>query len=622
MTKPRRLIFVVMPWHTLHLPSLAAGILTTIVHEHSTELPWEVETCYANLHWAEYLEQATDGFVTPDKYQLLGEDLFFQATGEWTFSPALYGGTEFRVDEYRRAFLGPPEDFELALAAHRVSNGFVDKVADELLARGPDVIGLTSVFQQNLASLALARRIKEKVPQIVTMMGGANCDGVQGPALHRNFPFLDYVFSGEADIAFREFLEHLDGARPIEQVSSVSWRDETGASRTNKHGPLPKPSDFPIPYHDDYFAQAMESGVSRYIEPNVITESARGCWWGQKHHCTFCGLNGLGMTYRSKNPDVFLEELEYLIRRHQSLDVVLADNILDMKYLTTVLPTIKARGWDVRIHYEIKANLKRDQLELLRDAGVWHVQPGIESLSTKVLKLMEKGTTGPQNVKLLRECEELNLTATWNMLAGFPGEDEEDYRRIQAQLPALVHLQPPSGATRLALERFSPFFNDAKLGFAKRWPSLFYSLAYDLPQKELRDIVYIFDDEQHGVTDRVIDDMQRAVEKWRAAYRSGCTLTQQQVPEGLLIRDQRIGWERRDFVLSDPIAIDAYLELSRPLTYRGLEEAVTRNGRLIDTGRLDAILAQFRQDGLIFEDDGLMIALATKPIPFRLRLAA
>jgi ribosomal peptide maturation radical SAM protein 1 len=622
MSGSKKILFVVMPWHSMHLPSLATGLLSTIVHQHCSATRYSVETLYANIQWAHYLEQATEGAVTPAKYALLGEDLFFQATGEWIFTPALHDDPEWQLAAYTKAFEGPAQDLELALAAYRVSAGFIDLLVDEIIAKAPDIVGLTSVFQQNVASLALAKQLKKRAPQIMVIMGGSNCDGVQGPALHRNYPFLDYVFSGESDYAFKRFLEYLDGSIGIDSVPNVSWRDSGGASVTNRHGQLPKASDFVIPFHDDYFVQAMDSPVSRHIEPNIIAESARGCWWGQKHHCTFCGLNGMGMAYRSKDPDVFLAELDYLIRRHQSLDVVLADNILDMKYLTTVLPAITARQWDVRIHYEIKANFKRDQLEALRDAGVWHVQPGIESLSTSVLRIMDKGTTGPQNVKLLRECEELNLTTTWNWLAGFPGETEDSYRHIERQIPALVHLQPPSGATRLAVERFSPYFNDRSLGFAERRPSLYYSMLYGLPREEVEDIVYIFDDDKAGVGDDVINDMQRAVEAWHTAYKSGSTLIKHDTSDAIVIEDRRAGWPRRDHVLGDSGSIALYRALGRPQSLA----ALAATAEIADAGETEQSIGEkverFRADGLVFEDGGSFIALATDKIPFRLRLAA
>ena len=67
-------------------------------------------------------------------------------------------------------------------------------------------------------------------------------------------------------------------------------------------------------------------------------ESARGCWWGQKHHCVFCGLNGSTMRFRAKSPDRVFAELVHQARRYRSFRFEAVDNILDMGYLTTLLP--------------------------------------------------------------------------------------------------------------------------------------------------------------------------------------------------------------------------------------------------------------------------------------------
>ncbi len=42
----------------------------------------------------------------------------------------------------------------------------------------------------------------------------------------------------------------------------------------------------------------------------VPYETSRGCWWGQKKHCTFCGLNPLGMNYRAKSPERAVEIID------------------------------------------------------------------------------------------------------------------------------------------------------------------------------------------------------------------------------------------------------------------------------------------------------------------------
>jgi magnesium-protoporphyrin IX monomethyl ester (oxidative) cyclase len=57
----------------------------------------------------------------------------------------------------------------------------------------------------------------------------------------------------------------------------------------------------PYPTFDDYFAQLRTTSFAKRVLPALVMETSRGCWWGAKHHCTFCGLNAEGMAFRSKS---------------------------------------------------------------------------------------------------------------------------------------------------------------------------------------------------------------------------------------------------------------------------------------------------------------------------------
>ncbi|MCE0447111.1 hypothetical protein LT493_30015 [Streptomyces tricolor] len=59
---------------------------------------------------------------------------------------------------------------------------------------------------------------------------------------------------------------------------------------------------------------------------------------GEKHHCTFCGLNGFAMAFRAKPGERLWAEIDRLVRRHRILDVVTVDNIIDMAYSATSCP--------------------------------------------------------------------------------------------------------------------------------------------------------------------------------------------------------------------------------------------------------------------------------------------
>lgn len=604
-----------MPWASLHYPSLAIGILQSLAKQHCPD--WEVDSLYANLLWADYLYEHTDGEFTPKQYGEIADELFLCEAGDWAFASALHGVEAWRVNEYVDLFGGTPEQFELVRSTQRHAIAFTAELATWISERHYDVVGFTSTFMQNVPSIALARQLRRVGCQAAIVFGGANCDGVQGRTLHKNFPEIDYVVSGEGETAFPAFLQALTRERhSLETVPGLCWR-RSGTQVANSSTESFPIEALPFPSYDGYFEQLDASTVGRFFEPQLVVETARGCWWGEKHHCKFCGLNGSSMHFRSKSPNRVLSELEFLTSKHHILDVIVTDNIIDSHYFSSMLPTLREREWDLRVHYEVKANLKREHLQLLQECGVRHIQPGIESLSAKVLGLMDKGVTGAQNVQTLREAEEANLTVSWNYLVGFPGEDAADYTPVLEQIPKLHHLQPPAGTSRIAIERFSPYFEKPWLGFAAKSLKPVYRLIYDLTDEELVDMVYLFDSPPQGVGEDTRFALQEAIDAWRIAYRDGSTLMQKDFGDRIVIEDGRDRSRPLMHVLSDPASLAIYRVLQKPARTPALIKRVSQMG--FSENALRECLNRLKHSGLLFQDGEWLVTVATNDAPFRTR---
>lgn len=555
--------------------------------------------------------------ISAAQYTDIGENRQRWAPGEWVFSSALHDVLEWKVDEYKGKFPHGDELFALTYTAHRLAPRFISQLADEICASPPEVLGLTSTFAQNVASLALAKAVKLRSPDTVIVMGGANCDGVMGPAMHSRYTFLDYVISGEGEDALVELLEALDGARGLGTVRNLSWRDPAFFSRSNEQRNDVAVARLPPPNFDDYFIQFEQCETAEHVEPSLVLESSRGCWWGAKHHCTFCGLNGTTMTFRTKAAADVMREIMLLTDRHKVLDIMMADNIIAMDSFKDLLPQLSSLDSDVRLHYEIKSNLTLEQIEQLRSAKVMHVQPGIESLSTHVLNLMEKGVTAAQNVYSLRELEQHNLTVSWNILAGFPGEDVSEYRKMLRAFPNLYHLQPPLGATRIMLQRFSPYFSKPWLGFQNKRPAECYEFIYGLSSSELTDMVYMFESDGLGVSDAIIHEIELEVEKWQAAYRDGARLTHTIDGDVVYIQDGR-GKSEIEHILRG-IEASIFAAVEEPSRVTGIRRRLETDGWNCDPHSLRRCLEDLCFRGLLFDDAGWYVRLSMNVRPHRIR---
>ena len=265
----------------------------------------------------------------------------------------------------------------------------------------------------------------------------------------RSFPFLDAAVSGEGDLVFPELVRRVLEGLGLDDLPGVTTRANVAARFAV--GPIPERADGdadgrpPLPDDSDYFEQFARSRFAGKWTPGLFLETARGCSWGEKSHCTFCGLNGTTMAFRSKSPSRALDELRALVARHPRSDLQVVDNILDTRYFESLLPELAKSPPPSPVFWETKSSLKKEQVRLLADAGVTRIQPGIESLSDAVLKLMRKGVTAFQNVQLLKWCRELGVTPYWNLLWGFPDELARGVRADGAPRPAPLAPRPAVG---------------------------------------------------------------------------------------------------------------------------------------------------------------------------------
>ncbi len=612
--EPRRVLLVCMPWASVDMPSLALSTLEPLVRRHPGVEA--VDVLYANLRWVDHVERQTNGRIGEREHNKIARGDFI-GTGEWVFSAALYDETPPQDTPFFQQASDQGADLVAPTEMYGLSRGFVRALAEEIVRGGYHVIGLTSTFDQNIPSLALATQLKRLDADLTTVLGGANCDGSQGHALHRSFGCLDYVVRGEAELVLPDLLDAIteqaaghDPTPRLRQISGLCWRDG-GRSAANPFSGGMVPIDrVPTPTFDAYFAGFHASTACRDVLPKICVEGGRGCWWGEKHHCTFCGLNGSLMTHRSKSPERMLTELKDAVRRHRALDVVFADNILDMSYLHTLMPGLGETGWDLRLFFEVKSNLGYRHLRTLADGGVTQIQPGVENLSSRVLGLMRKGVTGWQNIRLLRDCRSLAIFPSWNFLYGFPGETWDDYGSIVGQMAHLAHLFPPDAWTRIRLTRFSPYFDDAALGMVNEGPSGLLSSIYRLPREELADLVYVFDSAQAGLSQDEGEQLEKSLRDWEDAHPGARLVAVEQEGE-LRIVDERQQGIRREFVMSDPVETATYVDLLKGRTVEAVTRRLVSSGHDVTPERIGRMLDDWVEAGLVYRDGTHHVALAT-----------
>jgi len=612
-----------MPFGPAFSPSLALSLLQAELSRHDVTS----KVLYPSIRFAEIIGQHFYNGIAVE-----GRPAQIEMAGEWIFSDALFDRPVRDDDPYLEDVLVGHANWAHPFAARRVSAGLVRRIAaarrhvpafldwciERIVAERPRIVGFTSVFQQHVASLAAARRLKGAMPEVVILFGGANCEGAMGAETVRQFPFVDAAVSGEGELILPQLVarvrarETLEGLAGVRTPAAMSAGLDPAGPLTNAPG-VRHMDDLPHPNYADYMRQFQASRLDRDWTPTLYFETSRGCWWGERQHCTFCGLNGATMTYRSKSASRAVEELADMVAAYPNCDFQVSDNILDLKYFKDVLPELARRQLGVKLFYETKANLKRDQVRLLRDAGVLEIQPGIESLSDGVLQSMKKGVSALQNVQLLKWCKELGVVPLWNILWGFPGESAEDYARMTALVPLLAHLPAPTGFSGLRLDRFSPNFVRAKdMGFeaVRALPS--YRHIYGFSEAVLSNLAYAFTYRLADGRDVAgyVRPLLRALGRWRRLD-EGVDLFSLPIDDDLHIWDFRPGVREHVTVLAglDRVLYEACDEIADATRLAASGQA---KGFSVTALEVADRLRPLVERGLVVKDGGRYLALAIR----------
>ncbi|HWW60267.1 MAG TPA: RiPP maturation radical SAM C-methyltransferase [Thermoanaerobaculia bacterium] len=607
---------VTMPFGPVFQPSIALSLLRSGL----TRIGIGSRTFYFSVDYAERI-----GLRLYAGISHFGRPPLMKLAGEWIFSGAVFGTSaeaeeryvndvlRKRRTDYRRAPRPVSEALvRTVVAARHGADTFIDECAKRVADENPRIVGLTSVFHQHLASLAIAKRLKALCPDVFIVIGGANCDGVMGAETMRQFGFLDAVVSGEGEEMFTTIVRRVLAGQAVDDLQGVYTRRNVDAKiAAGQFQPTPilmKMDEVPYPDYDEYFERFNRSRFSRRYTPRIMYETSRGCWWGERSHCTFCGLNGATMAYRSKSAPRAMEELRYLAGRYENSEIEVTDTILDLAYFKDFIPALAREKKDYTLFYETKANLRKDQVRMLRDARILRIQPGIESFSDDVLRLMRKGVTALQNVQLLKWCKEFGIHPQWNFLVGFAREPAEEYARMSRMLPLLWHLPPPADMVPIRIDRFSPNFNESeKLGFRNVRPLDAYAHVYPFDPAAIRNLAYFFNFEyqQPQNVDAYAKPLERAVRAWISAS-SQSDLFSIDTGDHLLIWDLRPGARHPLTMLSDasrliylacdavnhPRQLASQLALDVDAVIAELERLVAKQLMLQDGGRYLALAVQ------------------------------
>ena len=683
-----RIALINMPFANLNMPSLALTQLKAVVDaKFANEV--SVEIIYLNQEFAHYLG------VEPYENVAKQVEHYESGLGDWFFRQVAFPEAPDNIEGYlRRFYAGQTAQAQIFKNYVRQKRQGLDAFLGKLITTHQlaqaNLVGFTSMFSQNVACIAMARKIKSWNSRVMTAMGGANCESPMGQEIIKNAPCIDFVFSGPALRSFPAAIRHLidgepekchsiDGVftkrntkepKPVTSIrpapvndvapkvqapvqlvglttSATAVATATTTSATNGNGTNGNGAkvngangngtngngaskigglgaelelDYNVQLSYGEFLNTLDRNFPQQkMSPILLFETSRGCWWGEKAHCTFCGLNGVSMNYRAMSADKAIQQFEALFKHApRCTRYWCVDNILAKNYLSEVFPYLNPPA-DASIFYEVKADLTEEDVKMLARTRVNLIQPGVESINTSTLKLMKKGTSAFQNLILLKNCAMHNVFPVWNLLVGFPTEREEVFKKYVDDIPLLTHLPPPNGAAVVQFHRYSPYFTKAKEYGLELEPLEWYGFAYPFSKESLANLAYYFVDTKFDAEYRIaitswIAKIIRSTTHWRFRYNGANSA----LPARLYFKEsegQTVVYDSRSGQAVEHKISEAGLQVLR--SCNKAKRIAQLNAELGHLPDFDAVqeVAYLKERGLLFQEHERLLSLVLPQQP-------
>lgn len=323
--------------------------------------------------------------------------------------------------------------FDAALH-NRVTN---EQWADRIARLAPDVVGFSALTPAFHDAYDVCLRVKDLLPDVKTVFGGVHVSWGR-ELLMAEYPAIDYIVAGEGEPAFRELLA---GTAPSEIPGLVHREGETArAARPQARDDLCVMDDLPFPAYDllEGFPKAYNLPLFGYTRPpgtHII--SSRGC----VYQCSYCDRSVFRRTFRWNSPEYTFELVKYLrtdfgIRHVQFYDDLFT---LNRERVARLCALLKESKLGVRFNCIVRiGHIDPELIELLKDAGCWMVNVGIESGDQELLDTHKDGLSLEDIRRDVGTLHRSGLYVKGLFMLGFPGESIESMRRtidLAVELP-------------------------------------------------------------------------------------------------------------------------------------------------------------------------------------------
>jgi radical SAM superfamily enzyme YgiQ (UPF0313 family) len=306
-----------------------------------------------------------------------------------------------------------------------------------------ELLGVTVMpGPQMVAAIETSREIRRLRPKVPIVWGGYFPSIYPDAAL--NAKYVDFAVRGQGEDTLLELIEFCRGARSLDDIQGLSYKDAFGLHRHNPERPMKGPDAFPwSPFH--------RVPVEKYLRPSffgkrtAVHHASIGC----PFRCSFCGVHAAyGTREKMESPARTAAILRHLATKYGADSVQFYDMNFFMREdhareLAECMTPLKLRWWcEARV--DVMCKYSDTTLDALRGAGCTMVFFGAESGSDWALKEMQKGITTDQTLQVASRMHHFGIIPEFSFVIGNPNDPERDTSATLGLIRKIKRLNPHS----------------------------------------------------------------------------------------------------------------------------------------------------------------------------------
>ena len=315
-----------------------------------------------------------------------------------------------------------------------IAYGFVGRYIEKAK---PAFLGFSIIDGNIDASLAIAKLVKEKYPEVKILFGGNGVEVLDfgrlpnGNYKTNTYTFIDGISRGDGEMTFVEILKSDWTEESLMKIKGLIWQ-LNGVFIHNQMRPNVDMDSLPYP---DYSSLEDNYYYKSTYQHNVPLVMSRGC----PYRCSFCSVPDYIPEFRYRNVDNVLDEIKYWVSKGET-NFFCHDSIINgnPKWLKEFCEKIIENdlhitwGGNMRLQSTMR---DLDTMRLYRKAGLMKMITGFESASEPVLRHMKKYTNTEgvreifENVRIINSENEWPMQFAMQLIIGYLNEGEEDFQR-------------------------------------------------------------------------------------------------------------------------------------------------------------------------------------------------